>query len=183
LLLRLTEVFRSVGYEGASLAMLSSATGLKRASLYHRFPGGKQQMAEEVLLASLNYFDQAILRPLNQPGLASDRLQEVIVALDTFYAGGKSACLLNLFAVPPEEKGPFTQKIHDAFSALLQSFAKLAEDAGLPKGAARERAEETIMLIEGALIMTRGLRDHAPFGRMLKRLPRYLIPETTALKT
>ncbi len=46
---RLSEVFKEYGYEGASLAILSQASGLKRPSLYHRFPRGKQQMAEEVL--------------------------------------------------------------------------------------------------------------------------------------
>ena len=41
----LTEVFQSKGYEAASLQDLARATGLKKASLYHRFPGGKKQMA------------------------------------------------------------------------------------------------------------------------------------------
>ncbi|MEO0971892.1 MAG: helix-turn-helix domain-containing protein, partial [Pseudomonadota bacterium] len=49
LLDRLSSVFREVGYEEASMALLASASGLKKASLYHRFPGGKEQMAREVL--------------------------------------------------------------------------------------------------------------------------------------
>ena len=40
LLDKLTEVFRLYGYEGASLSRISKVTGLQRASLYHRFPGG-----------------------------------------------------------------------------------------------------------------------------------------------
>ncbi|MEM8810542.1 MAG: TetR/AcrR family transcriptional regulator, partial [Cyanobacteria bacterium P01_G01_bin.38] len=36
---KLTPVFRRYGYEGASLSMLSKATGLGKASLYHHFPG------------------------------------------------------------------------------------------------------------------------------------------------
>jgi len=51
LICKLTDVFRNVGYDGASLAVLADATGLKKASLYHRFPGGKEQMAEEVFKA------------------------------------------------------------------------------------------------------------------------------------
>ena len=39
LMQRLSCVFRDVGYDGASLSILSEATGLKKASLYHRFPG------------------------------------------------------------------------------------------------------------------------------------------------
>jgi len=41
----LTDVFRTYGYEGATLSRISEATGLQRASLYHRFPGGKEAMA------------------------------------------------------------------------------------------------------------------------------------------
>ena len=48
---RLTSVFRIYGYEGASLSRIAEATGLQRASLYHRFPGGKEEMAEAVLNA------------------------------------------------------------------------------------------------------------------------------------
>ncbi len=49
LLDRLTGVFRLHGYEGASLSRIAKATGLQRASLYFRFPGGKEEMAEAVL--------------------------------------------------------------------------------------------------------------------------------------
>ena len=49
LLDRLAETFKDVGYEGASLSVLSDATGLKKSSLYHRFPDGKAQMAQEVM--------------------------------------------------------------------------------------------------------------------------------------
>ena len=37
----LAEAFRQYGFEGASLSMLSEATGLGNGSLYHFFPGGK----------------------------------------------------------------------------------------------------------------------------------------------
>ena len=42
----LVKTFRSNGYEGTSLAELAKSTGLKKASLYHRFPDGKQEMAQ-----------------------------------------------------------------------------------------------------------------------------------------
>jgi AcrR family transcriptional regulator len=41
----LAEVFREHGYEDASLSLLSQATGLGKGSLYHFFPGGKEEMA------------------------------------------------------------------------------------------------------------------------------------------
>lgn len=47
---QLTKVFRQYGYEGATLARLSEATGLGKASLYHHFPKGKEEMAAVVLI-------------------------------------------------------------------------------------------------------------------------------------
>jgi TetR/AcrR family transcriptional regulator, lmrAB and yxaGH operons repressor len=45
----LAEAFREHGFEGASLAHLCEATGLGKGSLYHFFPGGKDEMAAAVL--------------------------------------------------------------------------------------------------------------------------------------
>ena len=46
---KLFQVFRLKGFDGASLSDLAEATGLKKASLYHRYPGGKQEMAAAVM--------------------------------------------------------------------------------------------------------------------------------------
>ena len=51
LLTQLAEVFRAHGYEGATLALISQATGLGKGSLYNYFPGGK----DALLLAVAQY--------------------------------------------------------------------------------------------------------------------------------
>src|SRR5687767_7960924 len=61
LLERLTGVFRRHGYDGASLSVIAAATGLQRSSLYHRFPGGKEQMAAEVARALGGHFSSQLL--------------------------------------------------------------------------------------------------------------------------
>ena len=47
----LSDVFRRKGYDGASYSDLMKATGLVKASLYHRFPGGK---ARGTILLQMN---------------------------------------------------------------------------------------------------------------------------------
>ena len=71
---QLGKVFRIHGYEGASLSLIAEATGLKRASLYHRFPGGKEEMAEAVLTHVDDWFGSHILAPLSEPGKPAARL-------------------------------------------------------------------------------------------------------------
>jgi AcrR family transcriptional regulator len=46
---RVMAVVRREGYDGASLAELSKATGLGKSSLYHHFPDGKNDMVAAVL--------------------------------------------------------------------------------------------------------------------------------------
>ena len=74
LIARLTGVFRADGYDGASLTALAGAAGLKKASLYHRFPGGKAQMAQEALADAFDWFAAHVIAPLDRPGAPADRL-------------------------------------------------------------------------------------------------------------
>ena len=46
---RLMNLFRDKGFDGASLADISTATGLGKSSLYHHFPNGKEEIARQVL--------------------------------------------------------------------------------------------------------------------------------------
>jgi TetR/AcrR family transcriptional repressor of lmrAB and yxaGH operons len=172
---RLSTVFQDVGYAGASLGMLADCTGLQKASLYHRFPGGKQEMAEKVLDTALGWFAEHVLQPLERPGDPRARLSEVVRNLDGFYAGGARACLLNMLASPRTHDGPFSSRIKKALRALIQAFARVATDAGLPSDRARHRAERTVALIQGSLVLARGLGSPTPFQNVLAALPSELL--------
>jgi TetR/AcrR family transcriptional regulator, lmrAB and yxaGH operons repressor len=184
LIARLSCVFREVGYEGASLTQLSKATGLKKASLYHRFPNGKQQMAEEVLGAALTWVEAHILKPLRSTAPPRERVAAVVDNLDAFYESGRQACLLNMLSSPRAEPGPFADSIKGAFEALVAAFSAAARDAGHEAKAARLRAERTIMLLQGSLVMCRGLGSVRPFKTFLGGLADDLLgePVTTPLR-
>lgn len=46
--------------------------------------------------------------------------------------------------------------------------------AGANEIAARQRGEDAIIAIQGALILCHGLKDFVPFKRVLKQLPQQL---------
>ena len=175
LIARLSCVFRDVGYEGASLAMLAEAAGLQKASLYYRFPQGKQQMAEEVLAAALSWYEAQILSPLAGEGLPAERIATVTRHLDDFYAGGRRACLLNMLAAPRAHGGPFAAAIKGALEAIIKAFTAVTIDAGHEPGAARSRAERVVMLLHGSLVVSRGLGSPKPFKAFLEVLPNELL--------
>jgi len=66
LLPALSELFRERGFEGASLSLMTLRTGLGRGSLYHFFPGGKEEMASWVLGEIDDWFEQNLFKPLRE---------------------------------------------------------------------------------------------------------------------
>ncbi len=180
LLNRLTEVFRTHGYEGASLSKISDATGLQRASLYHRFPGGKAEMAEAVLNRAGEWLQAHALKPLTESGPHEQRLSRMAQKLDEFYDGGRQSCLLDALSFGVEEGGIRDhQKV--AMEAWVEAIATMLRESGLPLRTARERAEDAVIRIEGSLVMARASGDALPFRRTLRSLPQDLLrkPEGT----
>lgn len=174
---RLSATFRDVGYEAASLALLSEATGLKKASLYHRFPGGKEQMGLEVLQEAGSWLTVHVLEPLAGEGSPRDRIFAMARELDVFYCGGKQACLLNLLSSTIGEASPFKASIRQMFEAFVEALASVVAEAGYSTTTARDRAERGVALIQGSLVLARGLESTEPFRKALDALPGELLAD------
>src|SRR3954467_10127074 len=95
LLERIAEVFRRYGYEGTSIRLLSQATGLERASLYHRFPGGKEEMATAIIGKTCEWFSDNVFAPLKAASTPAEKLQRVAANLKVFYRDGTLWCVLD----------------------------------------------------------------------------------------
>jgi TetR/AcrR family transcriptional repressor of lmrAB and yxaGH operons len=173
---RLMDVFRTVGYDGATLSKLSQATGLQRASLYHRFPGGKKEMAEAVLAHAGAWLDTHVLAPLTGSGTPQARLLKMAEALDRFYVQGGKSCLLDSLSFR-EGSALFHDHIRTAFAHWIAALAALVvESTGCPTAEAHRRAEDAVLSIQGALVLARGTGNTQPFQRVLTHLPSLLLP-------
>ncbi len=178
---KLTEVFRLHGYEGASLSLIAEATGLKRASLYHRFPGGKEEMAESVLQRADEWFVSHILAPLTGKGIPSARIKEMARRLNNFYGGGNSSCLLDSLSLG-HDGDAIRQHIERSLTAWIGALVLVARDSGLSPAIAKQRAEEALIGIQGALVLARGTGNTKPFARVLQNLPQLLTVEAKKTK-
>ncbi|MBB5337762.1 TetR/AcrR family transcriptional regulator [Tunturiibacter gelidoferens] len=176
LLSRSAEVFRTYGFEGTSLARLSEATGLEKASLYHRFPGGKEQIALAVAEGTHAWLRLHVFEPLKEPGDPRKKLRAAIEQLRDCYADGTLPCafeVLSLAGGSPE----LTNALKDALQAWIKAFTEIAKESGLPTAEARRRAEQAIVQIEGSLVVGRVLGDAKAFRRTLDELPALLTNE------
>jgi len=175
LLVKLSAVFKDYGYEGASLAILSDATGLKKPSLYHRFPRGKEQMAEEVLSFTYAWIEKNILQPLKTPASPEKKIALFATQIGKLYNNGKDACLLNVLSTTKAVDNPFASAIHSTFETLKTALSEIAMEKNIDRKEAEIRAERVLIEIQGALVLSRGTGATAPFKRILQNLPKTLL--------
>lgn len=167
-------VVRRCGYDGASLAELSKATGLGKSSLYHYFPAGKDDMVRAVLDDVARQLRNTVFEPLREPGPARARVDAMVRTLDAYYRGGREACVLGNLVLGTS-RTRFRSQLSALFDEWISALAAALTDGGLSRPVARARAEDAVMRIEGALILARAMDDVALFGRALRQLPAELL--------
>lgn len=166
---RLFVVFRDRGYEGASLADLSHATGLGKSSLYHHFPGGKEEMAEAVLEQAKTFIGSAVAEVARSSDPLKTRVRKIVAALDKLYAGGRNPCVLGRLAT--SEIGPDARRtLREIFVLWMDAIADLAHESGMHRVRARQFAEDWLARLQGALILYAANGDSGLFERTMAAL-------------
>lgn len=164
----LIALFKERGYAGASLSDLAAASGLGRASLYHHFPGGKEEMGRAALAQAGQRFARLVIAPLTQQAPPRDRLMRMIDGIEAFYGEGPLACLTNTMTLDGD--ADFQAAIAASQQAWLARMADAFKAAGLDPAEAEARAETLAATMHGALVLGRVLKDRALFGRALTRM-------------
>lgn len=167
-------VVRRQGYDGASLAELSKATGLGKSSLYHHFPDGKDDMVGAVLEYLDTTLEDTLFAPLRSPGSPTARLRAMNRGLEAFYHDGREACVLAILGIGDSSKR-FHPRVKKIFRAWIDAIATALRDGGVSKTVAQHRAEDAVVRIEGALVLARSMGEPAIFGRTLRGLPEELL--------
>jgi TetR/AcrR family transcriptional regulator, lmrAB and yxaGH operons repressor len=171
---RLSILFRDRGFDGTSLADIATATGLQKSSLYHRFPGGKQQMAAEVAGRVSAHFAADVLAPLHDERPARERVAAVARNLATFYEQGWRPCALDALS-RGDVGAPASEALANAARGWISAFASIAREAGATRAAADAQARDAVASIQGGLILARVTHDNTGFKRALRRLPETLL--------
>ncbi len=167
LIKNLMSVIQSKGYDGSSLNDLAKSTGLQKASLYHRFPNGKK----EITSAVLTYVGEWVEININQ--LLSDktvtpkvRLENVIVNIENLYAGGEKICVLRALTMDNNLEY-FGKHIKSIMSSWIVGFDNLGVSFGLSEKESKNKAEQTLILVQGSLIVSKAMSTLKPFQQTL----------------
>jgi AcrR family transcriptional regulator len=175
----LDDVFRRRGYEGATLSELSRACGLGKASLYHHFPGGKDEMASLLLRRAVAELNELAYRQLDRPAPWRERLGGFVDGFARYCADGTRNCLIaELTATAARAK--FGNDIQLQTEEWLRQLATAFAETGVGEKRARRRARELLGALYGALVLARLLNDPQPFQQTVKRLRKSIATEQPA---
>ena len=177
LLLSLMKVLRNKGYNGASLNEFSIASGLKKASLYYRFPGGKEEIAHSVFKTMDAWVMQHITEVLvkdNKP--PKDKLNNVLSNLNQLYDEGKEICFLRAMSI-----GDGKKIYAECIKAIIEQWTKAFCLFGLSLGKTQEEANEnaifSMVIVQGSLQISNGLNNPTHFKNGLQRIRNLYFPE------
>jgi TetR/AcrR family transcriptional repressor of lmrAB and yxaGH operons len=162
------EIFRELGYEGASFGQITSRTGISKGSLYHFFPGGKEQMAAEVLAEIDGWFVNHVYQPL-ETGAPAQAIGQMWTEVDRYFRSGRRVCLVGAFALDAT-RDHFAASIHKYFMRWISALKTCLERAGMPPAQAAALAEDAVLGIQGALVLARAVNDDNLFVRAMHRL-------------
>ncbi|MEU8632146.1 helix-turn-helix domain-containing protein [Amycolatopsis sp. NPDC048633] len=171
----LVAVFREKGFDGTAIADLSAASGLQRASLYHRFPAGKEEIADAVLTKVGERF-QWILAPMGEDSDIARGIGETARRLGDFYGAGTLSCVLDTMTLAGTPA-----KLRDHARALGKAWVDAMADASRRAGRrpedAQRAARDVFLRVEGALVLARVLGDTDAFAEAVALMPSLLLPQ------
>jgi AcrR family transcriptional regulator len=161
------ELFRRQGFTGTGIKQILAEASAPFASLYHFFPGGKEQLGEEVIRWSGAIYGQlidAFFVPGADPVAATRDF--FAAAADTLAATGYAdACPIATVALEVSSTSePMRQACADVFNSWIHDATQRLAAAGLPRARARSLAISMLASLEGAFILARALRSTEPLA-------------------
>jgi AcrR family transcriptional regulator len=164
-------LFRERGVQGTSFSDVLAHSGAPRGSIYHHFPGGKAQLAEE----ATRYAGEVIAA-----GLAAALGEKDPAAAVRGFAGlyrellRRSDFAAGCPVVSATLEGDRSAAARDAAGAAFERWEELLADAFAQRGVTAERARSlatlAIAAIEGGIVLARAQRSNAPLERVAGEL-------------
>ncbi|MDE2364518.1 MAG: TetR/AcrR family transcriptional regulator [Hyphomicrobiales bacterium] len=152
------DLLRRRGYAATGLAEVIETSRAPKGSLYHYFPGGKEELAT----AAIAYAAERVritlseLAATQQTPAAILRAYGVLVAGWLAQSGFRDGCPITTTALETApEKADLTKAARDAFAGWCGIFEERLIASGLGPERARRLSRLAIMALEGALIVAR----------------------------
>jgi len=151
------ELFRRHGYAGTGLNRVVAQADAPFGSLYHHFPGGKQQLAEEVIHAGGAFFQALVTAVYDTESTPEDSVRAVFAgAAETLENSGyQDACPIATIALDiASSNEPLRLATQAVFDRWITALAdRLGNE---------DHALAVLCALEGAFVLCRAGRTTAP---------------------
>jgi TetR/AcrR family transcriptional regulator, lmrAB and yxaGH operons repressor len=164
-------LFRERGVHGTSFSDVLEHSGAPRGSIYHHFPGGKAQLAEEATRYAGEFTAAGLAA-----ALADDDPVAAVRAFAAFWrkllrsTDFASGCPVVSATLEGERSAAARDAAGDAFRRWEDLLASALAHRGAPRERARSVATLTVAAIEGAIVLARAQRSLAPLERVTNEL-------------
>jgi AcrR family transcriptional regulator len=159
------ELFRRQGYVGTGVKQIVAEASAPFGSLYHFFPGGKEQLGAETIRYSGAIYGQ-LIGAFYEPGVDPE------TATGAFFAGAAQtlvetdyadACPIATIALEVSSSSePLREACAEVFDSWIDGATRALGDAGVPQPHRRELAISLLAGLEGAFVLARALRSTEP---------------------
>ena len=159
------------GLQGTSFSEVLELTDTPRGSIYHHFPGGKNELVSEAIaLLGSGVAERIRASKAERPEQVSDAFvegwREFVEATDL-----KAVCVMSAVTVGAgADSEELLPAIASAFASWQDALAEAYAGTGLSKARSRRLALTTVAALEGALILARAEQSMEPFDAVQKDL-------------
>jgi AcrR family transcriptional regulator len=159
------ELFRRQGYSATGVKQIVTAAEAPFGSLYHFFPGGKEQLGAEAIRISGAIYELLI------PAVF-DPAPDIVSGVREFFAGAADylqetdyadACPIATVALEVSSSSePMRQACAEVFESWIDVGAERFAAVGVAEKQARELTTAMLCALEGAFVLARALRSTEP---------------------
>ncbi|MEU0059472.1 TetR/AcrR family transcriptional regulator [Streptomyces sp. NPDC006334] len=178
-----TLLFRRHGYSATGLKRVATEADAPFGSIYHFFPGGKQQLAEDMIRTSGPEYGRMVLALLDSVPDAAESLVHAFEAAASELAAADyaDACPIGTVALEVASSNEVLRAATaDVFEEWIDDAAQWFGRWVVDPAMARSLALSMIMMLEGAFMLSRAARDPEPLrvaGRSMAELLRTTVAQ------
>lgn len=160
-------LFRERGFSGTAFSDVIAHSGAPRGSIYHHFPGGKLQLAEEAVRYAGDYLGAGVR--------AARRDDDPVAAVRGFLGWWRRVLVKSDFKagcpiVAVTVESQLTAAAADAFGRWQDALAAGLVSAGAAPARAARLATLVVASVEGATILCRARRSLEPLDDVTAEL-------------
>jgi AcrR family transcriptional regulator len=162
------ELFRRQGLTGTGIKQILAQAEAPFGSLYHHFPGGKDELAAETIRRAGVHYAVVVLEALNEHTDPADAVRAAFegaaqTLVDTDYA---DACPVETVALEVAcTNEPLRKATAEVFQSWIDGLASWLEQHGVEPCGAAGLAVVILSALEGAFVLARSTRSTDPLTK------------------